>query len=352
MSQGNWGGGGQGGGWGGGGQGGGYGPPPGGGGYGPPPGGGGYGPPPGGGGYGPPGGAPPGGYGPPGGAPPGGYGPPGGAPPGGYGPPGGAPPGGYGQPPGGYGQPMGAPGALGTRVQFHGEGGKLFGTYLLYLAAPMFGIGIVSAIIGGGAAAIDQAVGADGVIALIFSLVTSLIALVGFAVVPLLFLNKFFEFYYEKLIIDGQPCRYTGTLGGLAKVQILNSILIMLTLGIYTPWAIVKLKQWTYENVEVGGQRGRLSFHGDGGSLLGTYLLGMILTYCTLGIYGAWLANDIFAFLWDNSKLDGRAFSFKKDPGGFLGAYILTVILSYCTLMIYYPWGICNILKWEAERVT
>ena len=73
---------------------------------------------------------------------------------------------------------------------------------------------------------------------------------------------------------------------------------------------------------------------------------------CTAGIYGAWFANDIFAFMWDNTRIDGRNFQFKKDPGGFLGTMILTVLLSYCTLFIYYPWGICNILKWEAERVT
>ena len=136
------------------------------------------------------------------------------------------------------------------------------------------------------------------------------------------------------------------------KSQFVNLLLIQITFGIYTPWALVNLKKWTYENVEVGGQRGRLTFDGDGGTLFGTYLLGAILTYCTLGIYGAWLANDIFAFYWDNTRLDGRGFSFKKDPGGFLGTYILTVLLSYCTLGIYLPWGICNLFKWEAERVT
>ena len=71
-----------------------------------------------------------------------------------------------------------------------------------------------------------------------------------------------------------------------------------------------------------------------------------------MGIYGAWFANDIFAFYWENSKIDGRGFAFRKDPGGFLGTYILTAILSYCTLFIYLPWGICNITRWEYERVT
>jgi hypothetical protein len=398
MSQGNWGGGGgPGGGWGGQGGGGG-GQPPGGGGYGPPPGGappgGGYGPPPGGqpqGGYGqPPGGQPQGGYGqppgggygpPPGGQPPGGYG----QPPGGYGPPpGGQPPGGYGQPPGGgygpppgggygpppgpgappggpgwgappgggYGAPMGAQGALGMRAAFTGDGGKLFATYLLYVTAPIVGAMIVFLALSAIGGLIDGAAGTGGAIAIPFTLLGALVLMAAYIAVPLVFMNKFFGFYFEALTLDGQRCNYVGTAGGLLKSQFVNLLLVSITFGIYTPWALVNLKKWTYENVEVGGQRGRLTFHGDGGTLFGTYLLGMILTCCTFFIYGAWLANDIFAFYWDNTKLDGRGFAFKKDPGGFLGTYILTMLLSFCTAYIYLPWGICNLLKWEAERVT
>jgi Bacterial protein of unknown function (DUF898) len=369
--------------------GGGYGQPPGGqppgGGYGPPPGGqppgGGYGPPPGGqpqGGFGPPGGQPPGGYGPPGG----GYGPPPGGQPPGYGPPPGgggygAPPGGYGGPPGGggygpppgpgappggpgwggppgggYGGSMGAQGAMGMRAVFSGDGGKLFATYLLYWMAPLFGAAFVFFVLTTIGSLLDRAVRSGGVIAIPFTLLGGLVMIAAYIAVPLVFMNKFLGFYYEALTLDGQRCNYVGTVGDLLKSQFVNVLLIAITFGIYTPWALVNLKKWTYENVEVGGQRGRLTFDGDGGTLFGTYLLGMILTYCTFGIYGAWLANDIFAFYWDNTKLDGRGFSFKKDPGGFLGTYILTVILCMCTLYIYLPWGICNLFKWEAERVT
>ena len=31
---------------------------------------------------------------------------------------------------------------------------------------------------------------------------------------------------------------------------------------------------------------------------------------------------------------------------------ILTAILSYCTAGIYLPWGLCNITRWEYERVS
>src|SRR5262249_15583167 len=134
--------------------------------------------------------------------------------------------------------------------------------------------------------------------------------------------------------------------------HIVNQLLILVTFGIFTPWAICRMATFMYENTEVNGQRGRLTFSGDGATLLGTYILGAILTSCTLGIYGAWFANDVFAFFWENTRLDGRPYGFRKDPGGFLGTYIITMILNMITCGIYYPWGIGAIMRWEAERVT
>ena len=306
------------------------------------------------GGYGPPGGAPPGGYGPPGGAPPGGYGPPPGG--GGYGPPPGGP--GYGPPPGDYGAPPGGGGMqqLGQRVQFTGDGGKLLVLFLMWGLGPAFvasaGGGIFfaigNAIDGGHASRHHGPGGLFFAMAAIGFLVYITVAILG----GVMLRNKMVGFHAENTVIDGQRLRYTGTMMDLLKAMFVPALLTSLTMGIYTPWMLCRYWAFVSEHTEVNGQRGRLTFSGDGGTLLGKFIVGYILTACTCGIYGAWFANDIFAFYWENSKIDGRGFGFRKDPGGFLGTYILTAILSYCTLFIYLPWGLCNIVRWEYERVT
>ena len=43
-----------------------------------------------------------------------------------------------------------------------------------------------------------------------------------------------------------------------------------------------------------------------GGELFGRWLLGSLLTFCTLGIYGAWLYSNIWAWTWENTD-GGRA---------------------------------------------
>ncbi len=142
-----------------------------------------------------------------------------------------------------------------------------------------------------------------------------------------------------------------GTQGDFFKAHFINILLMQLTCGLYAPWAYCNILRWAYENTEVGGQRGRLSFQGDGAALFVTYLIGLILTTCTI-IYGAWFENDLFAFFWENTRLDNRPFTFRKDPGGFLGLYIVNVVLTFCTCGIYAPWAIANTARWSADRVA
>jgi uncharacterized membrane protein YjgN (DUF898 family) len=246
---------------------------------------------------------------------------------------------------------------VGQRAQFTGEGGQLLVTFLLWGLLPYISGGVAYAALAGIGMAVDgpthgrHAHGPGGFAYAMMGL-GMLIYLVAAVGGGLIFANKFIGFRMDNFVLDGQKCKYNGTIGQFLAVYLLNTLLIALTFGIFTPWAICRLVRFMYENTTVNGQPGRLTFTGDGGELLGKYILGVILMICTLYIYGAWFANDLFAFFWENTKLDGRGFGFRKDPGGFLGTYILTIILTMCTFGIYYPWGICNILKWEAERVA
>jgi uncharacterized membrane protein YjgN (DUF898 family) len=287
---------------------------------------------------------------------------------GGYGQPAQPPQGGYGQQPpqGGYGQPgwgsapaafapapyapMGV--AVGARAQFQGDGGKLFVLYLVNAILPFIAVMAVVMIVMFGVTALDEAVGAGGTLSVVIGVVFQLVASAAGLAIGAWALNKFYGFYYEALKLDGQPCEYKGNWVELLKIQFVNGLLTGITLGIYAPWAMVKVKKFVCANTLVGGQPGRLVFEGEGGALFVTYLVGMLLTMVTCGIYVFWFANNMFAFMWENMKLDGRAYQFRKDPGGFFGTYLLNMLLAGITFYIYLPWAICNIFKWEAERVA
>lgn len=245
-------------------------------------------------------------------------------------------------------------GGGGGRVAFTGDGGQMFVMYLLNMILPIIGVEIVGfGVMGVGSFLGHQIRGDAGqVIAGLASLVGVGVILLGMIVTTILFMQKFQEFYYQNLKLDGQNCEYRGDLKSLAAKFFINLLLTYVTLGIYAPWMMCNLKKHVYENTAVNGQMGRLVFEGSPGELLGKYIIGMVLTYCTLGIYSFWFMNDIFAFMWENTKLDGRPFQFRRDPGGLFGTLILNYLLVYCTLGIYMPWMMCNLFKWEAEHVS
>jgi len=60
--------------------------------------------------------------------------------------------------------------------------------------------------------------------------------------------------------------RYHGTGGSLFVLTLINGLLTVVTLGIYSFWAKNKVRVFHYENTEVAGER--FTYHGTGGELL------------------------------------------------------------------------------------
>jgi uncharacterized membrane protein YjgN (DUF898 family) len=64
-----------------------------------------------------------------------------------------------------------------------------------------------------------------------------------------------------------RPIRYHGTGGTLLGIMLLNGLLSVLTLGIYSFWAKTKVRQYFYSETELAGDR--FAWHGTGRELLG-----------------------------------------------------------------------------------
>ena len=65
--------------------------------------------------------------------------------------------------------------------------------------------------------------------------------------------------------------------------SIATGLMIIITLGIGTPWAICFFEKWKKEHTVVEGKR--LGFDGTGMGLLGKWIVWIILIILTLGIY-------------------------------------------------------------------
>lgn len=81
--------------------------------------------------------------------------------------------------------------------------------------------------------------------------------------------------------------KFTGGLLGLIGVSIVQFVLIIITIGIATPWAVCYKERWVAGHTIIDGKQ--LRFDGTGGGLFGHFIKWLLLTFITIGIYGFWL---------------------------------------------------------------
>ena len=74
-----------------------------------------------------------------------------------------------------------------------------------------------------------------------------------------------------------------------------------------------------------------LSFSGSGKEFFGIWIVNILLTICTLGIYSAWAKVRTTNYFYGNTKLKGSSFSYTANPIAILKGRIL----AFVVLMIY-----------------
>ncbi|BBP09150.1 DUF898 family protein [Streptococcus mitis] len=80
---------------------------------------------------------------------------------------------------------------------------------------------------------------------------------------------------------------FDGGLLSYIGYSILSFIIIVLTLGIATPWAVCLMQNWKIKHTVIDGRR--LYFDGTGAQLFGNWIKWFLLCIITLGIYSFWL---------------------------------------------------------------
>jgi uncharacterized membrane protein YjgN (DUF898 family) len=157
--------------------------------------------------------------------------------------------------------------------------------------------------------------------------------------------------------------RFAGRGGTLLGIYLLNLIGIVVTLGIYTFWAKVRVRRYVFGQVDVAGER--LEYHGLGGELLrgslkAALVFGLPLAVVRVvprivdvGVTGAvatWILSSLFVAIFlpvarvgarryrlSRTSWRGIRFSFVGQPGPYVRIFLQGWGLTLLTLGIYYP---------------
>ena len=139
---------------------------------------------------------------------------------------------------------------------------------------------------------------------------------------------------------------YRGSSTSLFGPILLTALLGTLTLGIYIPWGICRLRRRILENTYFGERP--LQFDGTGGQLFGLMLKNLLLTLITLGIYGLLCFPIISVLKWDAEHTllpDGTRLEYRGTALDLFGQVLIVGFLSGLTLGIYSFWGFCRIRR-------
>ena len=160
--------------------------------------------------------------------------------------------------------------------------------------------------------------------------------------------------------------RYHGTGGSFFGLLIVNALLSVITLGIYSFWARSKVREFHYSHTEMDGDR--FAYHGTGGELLtgalkatgiifvlalmfvgATMLTGgeagsplaqagiMLAFYVVIGGLVILAVNGARRYRLSRSSWRGIRFSFHGDARAFFAMMMKGVLLSIVTLGFYSP---------------
>ena len=101
------------------------------------------------------------------------------------------------------------------------------------------------------------------------------------------------------MYIMNKEFEFNEDVGSLFINVIASYLMILLTLGIATPWAICKLERWKADNTTIQGKK--IKFTGEGSDLLGKFIVWYFLTLITLGIYSFWMITKMEKFKVENT---------------------------------------------------
>lgn len=177
-------------------------------------------------------------------------------------------------------------------------------------------------------------------------------------------MNWLYSWEARHTVLNGRRLKFTGSAGGLFGTWIVCLLLTIITLGIYSLWIPIKIRKWREANTFFEDEiptfdaeqklRGEKASYFDGGFLqwLGWKILGGLVTILTLGICYPWAAQMVYSWEQRHKVYCKHRCTFDGKAVTLFGTWIVCILLTIITLGIYGLWVPIRILRWKVKHTN
>lgn len=144
--------------------------------------------------------------------------------------------------------------------------------------------------------------------------------------------------------------RHVGLSMDFAKMWWKEALLVVLTLGLRTPYLMVRSRR-----VLVGGARvgnAKASFTGDESEFFGIWIRGFLLTLATLGVYSFWARAQTIRWNWEHTRLGGAPFHARHEGKDLFLTSLKALLVTVFTFGIGAAWALAWLREWELSNLA
>ena len=151
--------------------------------------------------------------------------------------------------------------------------------------------------------------------------------------------------------VDGKRLSFDGDVNEIYGKYVVWVLLSIVTLGIYAVvFLSVHMKRWETENTHFEGEEGKSSFDGDVAGFLGVNIIMFLVSLVTLGVGAFWAYCYRERWFAKHTVINGSRLIFDGTALKFFGTYIKWVLLTIVTVGIYSLWVSVKALDWSVSH--
>ena len=171
-----------------------------------------------------------------------------------------------------------------------------------------------------------------------------------------------YDWKTKHTVINGKRLKFVGSAGELFGTWILCLLLTIVTLGIYSFYIPFKIKRWKEANIFFEDEVPSFSaiqnlkkaeasfFDGNFWELFGIELLAGIITFFTIGICYPKAMEIIYKYEQNHKVYNEQRCAFNGTASQLFGTWIICIILSLITFGIYTWWVPIKIKQWQINH--